>query len=140
MAIKISGDRTKLATSLSEINVIPLVDIMLVLLIIFMITAPMMHTGIEVNLPAAETKTSPAEERLILSITKEKEVYLGKAKVNFDLLEERLKEYYFGKEKKVLFLKADRDVPYGYVVSVLDKIHKAGVETIGLMVEPIIKR
>ncbi|MFQ6082721.1 MAG: ExbD/TolR family protein [Candidatus Aminicenantia bacterium] len=128
--------RRKLSSSLSEINVTPFVDVMLVLLVIFMVTAPMMKSGIEVDLPQAETTTHPAEEGLILTITKDKYIHLEDKVINLFLLEGKLKEYFYGKEKKVVFLKADKEVPYGYVINVLDIIKRAGVEVVGLITTP----
>ncbi len=135
MALKFERERVKLESALSEINMIPLIDIMLVLLIIFMITAPMMHSGIEVNLPKAETRTSPAEERMIITITKDRRIYIENTPVNLQNVEDRLREYFYGKERKVAFIKGDKSVPYGFVISVIDRIKKAGAENVGLIVE-----
>lgn len=135
MSLKFERDRVRLSSALSEINMIPLIDIMLVLLIIFMITAPMMQSGIEVNLPRAETRTSPAEERMIITITKDRKIYIGNNPLSLQNLEDRLREYFYGKEKKVAFIKGDRDVPYGFVISVIDRAKKAGAENVGLIVE-----
>ncbi len=125
----------KLSTNLSEINVTPLVDVMLVLLIIFMVTAPMMQTGITVNLPSAETRTKPSSGGLIITVTKDKYVYMDDKLINIYLLESRLKNYFYNKKKKVVFLKADKDVNYGFVISVMDIIKKSGVETVGMIVD-----
>lgn len=135
MALKFERERVKLESALSEINMIPLIDIMLVLLIIFMITAPMMHSGIEVNLPRAETRASPAEERMIITITKDRRIYIENNPVTLQNVEDRLREYFYGKERKVAFIKGDRDVPYGFVISVIDRVKKAGAENVGLIVE-----
>jgi biopolymer transport protein TolR len=123
-------------TSLSEINVTPLVDVMLVLLIIFMVTAPMLKTGIGVNLPQAETSTAPAEEGLTLTITKDLFIHIEDQPINLFLLEETLKDYFFDRDKKVVFLRGDKDLPYGYVMEIMDIVKKAGVEMIGLISEP----
>ncbi|HDP94464.1 MAG TPA: ExbD/TolR family protein [Candidatus Aminicenantes bacterium] len=125
----------KLRSNLSEINVTPLVDVMLVLLIIFMITAPMMNSGINVNLPAVETRTSPSSGGLVLTVTKERYIYMENSNVNLYLLESRIRSYFAANEKKVVFIRADKDVPYGYVISVLDVIKRAGVETVGMIVD-----
>ncbi len=129
--------RKEIGTSLSEINVTPLVDVMLVLLIIFMVTAPMMQSGIGVNLPQAETNSSPAEEGLTMTITEDRYIHIGESPINIFLLENKLKEYFYGKEKRVVFIRADERLPYGYVINVLDVIKKAGVEVVGLVVKPI---
>jgi biopolymer transport protein TolR len=127
--------RKQIGTSLSEINVTPFVDVMLVLLVIFMVTAPMMQSGIGVNLPQAETQSSPAEEGLIITITKDRFIHVGEAVININLLEKKLQEYFYGKEKKIVFIQGDKDLSYGYFIDVVDNIRKAGIETIGLVAE-----
>ncbi|TET24111.1 MAG: biopolymer transporter ExbD [Candidatus Aminicenantes bacterium] len=128
--------KREIGTSLSEINVTPLVDVMLVLLIIFMVTAPLMQSGIGVNLPQAETVSAPAEEGLTLTITKDRYIHIEDSAINQFLLEQKLKEYFFGKEKKVVFLRADESLNYGFVIHIMDIIKKAGVEALGLVSEP----
>jgi biopolymer transport protein TolR len=125
----------RLTSNLSEINVTPLVDVMLVLLIIFMVTAPMMQSGIEVNLPSAETRSNPSPGGLVLTITKDRYIYMENQIINLFLLESRIKSYFLGKDKKIVFLKADKDVPYGYMIDVMDILKKAGIETVGLIVD-----
>ena len=125
----------EVGTSLSEINVTPLVDVMLVLLIIFMVTAPMMQSGINVNLPKVETKTNPSSGGLVISVTEDRYIYMDDQVVNLYLLESKLKEYFYNKKKKVVFLKADKNLPHGYVTNVMGLLIKAGVETIGIIVE-----
>jgi len=129
--------RRQLGTSLSEINVTPLVDVMLVLLIIFMVTAPMMQQGIGVNLPEAETESMPAEEGLTITITKDRYIHIEDSVINQFLLEQKLKEYFFGKERKIVFLQADKALPYGFVMRILDIVKKADVEVVGLVVQPL---
>jgi len=137
MAFKFrSISKREVGTSLSEINVTPLVDVMLVLLIIFMVTAPMLKTGIGVNLPQAETESAPAEQGLNLTVTKDMYIHIEGSVINRFLLEDRLKQHFFGKEKKVVFLRADRDLDYGYVMEIIDIIKKAGIEVVGLVTEP----
>lgn len=140
MALKVSSPsgskRRQMGTSLSEINVTPFVDVVLVLLIIFMVTAPMMTSGIGINLPQAETETAPAEEGLTLTITKDHYIHVGPTIININLLEKKLKEYFYGKSKKVIYLQADKDLPYGFVVDILDITKKVGIEVIGLVTEP----
>ncbi len=123
-------------TSLSEINVTPLVDVMLVLLIIFMVTAPMMKSGIGVNLPQAETQSAPSEEGLTITITKDRFIHMEDMIINQMLLEEKLKTYFMGQESKVIFLKGDKDLPFGFVIHVMDIINKAGIERIGIITDP----
>lgn len=125
----------RFTTNLSEINVTPLVDVMLVLLIIFMVTTPMMQSGISVNLPSAETRNTPSPGGLVLTVTKDRYIYMENQLINLFLLESRIKSYFVGKDKKIVFLKADKDVPYGYMIDVMDILKKSGVETVGLIVD-----
>ncbi len=129
--------KRRLGTSLSEINVTPFVDVMLVLLVIFMVTAPMIQSGISVNLPQAETESTPAEEGLTLTITKDKYIHIENSVINQFLLEQKLKEYFYGKKKKIIFIRADESLPYGFVMHILDISKKAGVEITGLITRPI---
>jgi len=123
-------------TALSEINVTPFVDVMLVLLVIFMVTAPMMQSGIGVDLPTAETDTAPADEGLPITIKSDQSIYVGDAIININLLENRLSNAFYGKTKRIVFLRADKNVPFGFVIDGLDIVQKLGIETVGLMVQP----
>ena len=127
------GDRG----TMSQINVTPLVDVMLVLLVIFMVTAPMMQQGMQVNLPKAETKALKApEESVIVAIDKGGKVFLNKDEIAAGTLKTRLAGLFSGKSKKEVFLKADRDVPYGEVVKAMAEIKAAGIERLGMVTEP----
>jgi len=138
MALKThSITKRQVGTSLSEINVTPFVDVMLVLLIIFMVTAPMMKSGIGINLPQAETESVPAEEGLNLTISSDRYIHMEEAVINIHLLEGKLREYFYGKEKRIVFIRADKDLPYGFVMSILDITKKANVEIVGLITEPV---
>jgi biopolymer transport protein TolR len=139
MAVKVSNPG-KLSSSLSEINVTPMVDVMLVLLIIFMVTAPMMQSGIQVNLPAAETTGNPSSGGLVLTVTKDHYIYMDNQVINLFLLESRIKNYFIGNQKKIVFIKADKDVNYGYVIDVMDVLKKAGVETVGMIVDQKVEK
>jgi len=132
-----SRGRRQVGTSLSEINITPFVDVMLVLLVIFMVTAPMMQSGIGINLPQAETDSKPAEEGLTLTVTKDQYIHIGENTYNINLLERRLTEYFFNKPKKVVYLQGDKDLPYGFVVRIMDIARKAGAEVVGIITEPV---
>jgi biopolymer transport protein TolR len=132
--------KQRLSSSMSEINVTPLVDVMLVLLIIFMVTAPMMQSGITVNLPSAETRSNPSSGGLVITVTKDHYIYMENKVINLYLLESRVKNYFLNKKKKIVFLKADKDVSYGYVISVMDVLKKSGIETVGMIVDQKDKR
>ncbi len=128
--------RRQLGTALSEINVTPFVDVMLVLLIIFMVTAPMMQSGIGIRLPQAETESSPAEEGLTLTITEDKFIHMENSVINQFLLEQKLREYFYGKEKKIVFIRGDENLPFGFVIRILDITKKAGIEQVGIVTRP----
>jgi biopolymer transport protein ExbD len=102
-----------------------------------MVTAPMMQSGIGINLPQAETDTKPAEEGLTLTVTKDQYVHIGDSTININLLERRLNEYFANRPKKVVYLQADESLPYGVVVRIMDITKKAGVEILGIITEPI---
>lgn len=134
MAFTTSQGRT--ATSLSEINVTPLVDVMLVLLIIFMVTAPMLQTGIDVELPETRNvKDVNPQERIILSISREGLIYYGSDSVSYASIPERLKRD-ARSPKDSIFLRADKDVKWNYIVSVIDQIRGAGFSEIRLVTKP----
>jgi len=136
-ALPSSSRKRQVGTHLSEINVTPFVDVMLVLLVIFMVTAPLMQSGIGINLPQAETDSKPAEEGLTLTVTKDQYVHIGDSTININLLERRLTEYFLNKPKKVVYLQIDKDVPWGVGVRVMDITKKVGIEIIGVLTEPI---
>jgi biopolymer transport protein TolR len=122
---------------LADINVTPLVDVMLVLLIIFMIAAPMLHQGIDVALPQAEARNLPikVEDPLILSIRRDGELFVRESHVDRDELVERLKSELAERPQDTVFLKGDRDVPYGRVVDVLDLLQHGGIVHVGMVTE-----
>ncbi len=122
---------------LSEINITPLVDVMLVLLIIFMITAPMLHQGIEVALPKSEAQVLPTriEDPLVLSINRDGLVYVRDKPVHPTKLVEVLTPMLRGRADQIVFLKGDRDVAYGRVVEVLDTLRRGGIVQVGMVTE-----
>jgi len=123
---------------LADINVTPFVDVMLVLLVIFMVTAPMMQEGIDVNLPQAQGKSLPSKEkRITISITKSNEIFLNERKVEFSLLEDTLKKIYQNRSDREIFLRADQTVPYGFVVKTMGAIKSAGIEQLGMITVPL---
>lgn len=128
------------STSLSEINVTPLVDVMLVLLIIFMVTAPMLKQGVDVDLPEVNAQAVAAnQDDFVVSINEKGEIFLGnEMKVPFTLttVEEKLRTIFTNKEKKELYLHADKNTNYGYIVEVMAACQRAGVERIGMITAP----
>lgn len=122
---------------LADINVTPLVDVMLVLLIIFMIAAPMLHQGVEVALPRAEAQNLPmrVENPLVVSIDREGNVYLQEAQVAAEDLVERVTDQLKARGEDSVFLKGDREVPYGRIIEVLDILHRGGIVRVGMITE-----
>ena len=131
------GNRNGRRSVMAEINVTPLVDVMLVLLIIFMVTAPMMTQGLEVDLPEATTKALPQqEEPLVVTITKEGEVFLKKELMTSEALQERLAAMDQDVKKTGIYLRADKTVAYGVVTSTMADIHAAGFDKLGMITVP----
>jgi biopolymer transport protein TolR len=123
---------------LTEINVTPLVDVMLVLLIIFMVTAPMLQTGVDVDLPQAKAQTIPDDEgKLILTVTKDKRVFLGKMQIPFDDVEKILKGNAKLNADHELYLHADKGLFYGDVVKIMAAVKQAGVDKLGMVTDPL---
>jgi biopolymer transport protein TolR len=123
---------------MSDINVTPLVDVMLVLLIIFMVTAPMMMQGVEVNLPQTTAKSiKTREDPLILTINKKREIFLEDRQIGLNELENKMKSIFKYRRSKELLLRADREVPYGFVIKVIAGVKGAGIDKLGMVTEPI---
>lgn len=124
---------------MSEINVTPFVDVMLVLLIIFMVAAPMMTQGVDVSLPEVTSGSLSQEEEVpfVISINKDGHIYINDFRVAPDKLEAKLMAIFKGKPKQKVFLRADKRVPYGSVVEVMSEIRSAGVQRLGMITEPV---
>ena len=122
---------------LADINVTPLVDVMLVLLIIFMVTAPMLHQGVSVALPRTATTNLPAsvEDPVILSITREGAYYINETPVARGLLRDRLRAFLKTQKGRTVFLKADRALSYGTVVETIDILNRMGIENLGMITD-----
>lgn len=133
MALGTNGDRL-----MSDINVTPFVDVMLVLLVIFMVTAPMMLQGVDISLP--ETTSQPLaakKEHLIITLNKKNQIFINNYEIGLDFLQEKLEKILEGRENREVYLRADKEIPYGFVVLVMSKIKEAGVEKLGMVTEPI---
>jgi biopolymer transport protein TolR len=123
---------------MSDINVTPLVDVMLVLLIIFMVTAPMMMQGVDVSLPQTTSKPLPAEkEHLVITVDRSQQVYINDYKVSLEALQDKLRRIQEGRPDQKVYLRADKGVPYGVVVRVMSEVKNAGVEKLGMVTEPL---
>jgi biopolymer transport protein TolR len=127
----------KFGSALADINVTPLVDVVLVLLIIFMVTAPLMQRGIDVDLPRTDTQTSENEERLIVSVAKDGKIFINDVEIPInDLREQIQKRAVLLKNKNAVFLRADRTLQYGTIMEIMDEIKRSGIPTVGLVTEP----
>lgn len=122
---------------LAEINVIPLVDVVLVLLVIFMVTAPMLYRGMDIKLPTSASNTIKPEIRAVLTIEKDQRLYLDKDPISLAQLERKLRVLKEDHADVSLYLRADRDVSYGVVVQVMDGVKKAGIEKLGMVTDPV---
>ncbi len=130
----------RIGTNLAEINIIPLVDVVLVLLLIFMLTAPMMYRGIDVNLPKASSRPTAVEERLVLTVTKDQSLFLNDRRLPATGLEQALRQAFANRTDKTLYLKADAGLSYGTVVETMDRVRRAGIERLGMVTEPARER
>ncbi len=135
MAFTAKNGRTE--TSLSEINVTPFVDVVLVLLIIFMVTAPVLQSGIEVNVPKTKVVKEISEERLVISITKGQEVYLNNDHVKLDELGPMLRQKIRDPRGQAVYVRADQDVAFGAFATVMSTVKAAGITNVSIVTEPI---
>jgi len=131
------GNRENRSGAMSQINVTPLVDVMLVLLVIFMVTAPMMQQGVQVNLPKTQAKSlATDQETVVVSVDQSGRVFINSSETSHSELAAKLAAIFESRAKKEVFLKADKDVPYGEVVKTMSEIKGAGIERLGMMTEP----
>jgi biopolymer transport protein TolR len=124
-------------SSLSEINIVPLVDVVLVLLIIFMITAPILQSGIEVDLPQTKTVRDMPEARVVVTINRAQTIYLGNEAVNFHDLGSKAASQLHDPQHDPVYVRADKEVPFGVVATVLDTLQQAGIQTVNVVTEPL---
>jgi biopolymer transport protein ExbD/biopolymer transport protein TolR len=124
-------------TSLSEINIVPFVDVVLVLLIIFMITAPILQSGIEVDLPKTRTVKAISENRLVVTIDRAQRIYLGSAPVNIHDLGAKLHSQMQNPQHDAVFLRCDKTVPFGAFATVIDELRQSGIPNVSVVTEPI---
>jgi len=132
-----NSNSTKSRMAMSEINITPMVDVMLVLLIIFMVTTPMMQQGIDIDLPEVSSSGTPTnDEPFVLDIRKNKHLYVGEAELNVAQLSERLTAIFATRKNKQIYLRADRNVDYGLVAETMGEIRAAGISNISLVTLP----
>jgi len=129
--------RGRTETSLSEINVTPFVDVVLVLLIIFMVTAPVLQSGIEVSVPKTRTVKEISEERLVITINSKQEVFLGNDPVNINSLGDQLRQKIRDPRGQSIYVRADQNVPFGVFATVMDAVKATGISNVSIVTEPI---
>jgi len=135
MAFTTPQGRTQ--TSLADINVTPFVDVVLVLLIIFMLTAPILQSGIEVNVPKTRTVKEITEERLVITIDRSQRVYLGNEPININQIGAQLRARLRDPARQSIFLRADQNVPFGAFATVMDAVKQSGITNVSIVTEPI---
>ncbi|HSA93961.1 MAG TPA: biopolymer transporter ExbD [Terriglobales bacterium] len=135
MAFTNAQGRTQ--SSLSDINVTPFVDVVLVLLIIFMITAPVLQSGVEVSVPKTRTVKEISEERLVISIDRKQRVYFGNDAININQVGARLRERVRDPERQSIYVRADENVPFGAFATVMDAVKQAGITNVSIVTEPL---
>ncbi len=135
MAFTTSNGRTQ--TALADINITPLVDVVLVLLIIFMVTAPILQSGIEVNVPKTRTVKEITEERLVITINKDQRVFLGNDAVNINEIATKLRQKIRDPRHQFIFVRADENVPFGAFATVMDAVKQAGITNISIVTQPL---
>ena len=135
MAFTDSNGRTR--SALADINITPLVDVVLVLLIIFMLTAPILQSGIDVAVPKTKTVKEITEERLVISIDKQQRVFLGSDPINVNLIADTLRRKVRDPQRQSIFLRADENVPFGAFATVMDAVKQAGITNVSIVTQPL---
>jgi|SRR5437879_647359 biopolymer transport protein TolR len=135
MAFTTSQGRTQ--SSLADINVTPLVDVVLVLLIIFMLTAPVLQSGIDVNVPKTKTVKEITEERMVITIDRQQRVFLGSDPININQIGDKLRAKLRDPGRQSIFLRSDEDVPFGAFATVMDAVKSAGITNVSIVTQPL---
>ncbi len=135
MAFTNSQGRTQ--SSLADINITPLVDVVLVLLVMFMVTAPILQSGIDVSVPKTKTVKEITEERLVISIDKQQRVFLGNDPININDIPQKLREKIRDPKGQAIFLRADENVPFGAFATVMDAVKQSGITNVSIVTQPL---
>ena len=135
MAFTTSNGRTQ--SSMADINVTPLVDVVLVLLIIFMVTAPVLQSGIEVNVPKTRTVKEITEERVVISINKQQRLFLGNDPININDIKAKLRQKIRDPQHQSIYIRSDEEVPFGVFATVMDAIKGAGITNVSIVTQPL---
>ncbi len=132
-----TNNKGRTQSSLSDINVTPFVDVVLVLLVMFMVTAPILQSGIEVNVPKTRTVKEITEERLVITIDKDQRVYLGNDPVNINEIATRLHAKIRHPEGQSIFVRSDENVPFGAFATVMDAVKRTGITNVSIVTQPL---
>ena len=135
MAFTASNGRTQ--SALADINITPLVDVVLVLLIIFMVTAPVLQSGIDVSVPKTKTVKEITEERMVISINKDQRIFLGNDPININEIGNRLRQRIRDPRQQSIFVRADENVPFGVFATVMDAVKQAGFANVSIVTQPM---
>jgi biopolymer transport protein ExbD/biopolymer transport protein TolR len=137
MSLELSNGGVRNHRALADINITPLVDVVLVLLIIFMVTAPILQSGIEVALPRTKTVKEITEERLVITIDRQQRVFLGNDPVNIHEIGAKLRKKIRDPQNQSIFVRADQDVPFGAFATVMDAVKQAGIGNVSIVTQPL---
>lgn len=137
MATNLSNATARNNRALADINITPLVDVVLVLLIIFMLTAPILQSGIEVAVPKTKTVKQITEERLVITVDRQQRVFLGNDPININEIGDKLRQKIRDPQGQSIFLRADEDVPFGAFATVMDAVKQAGISNVSIVTQPI---
>ena len=132
-----TNNRGRTQSSLSEINITPFVDVVLVLLVMFMVTAPILQSGIEVEVPKTKTVKEITEERLVITIDRDQKVYLGNDPININQIAERLHEKIRDPQGQSIFIRSDENVPFGAFATVMDAVKQTGITNVSIVTQPL---
>src|ERR1700688_2200585 len=135
MAFTSPDGRTQ--TALADINITPLVDVVLVLIIIFMVTAPVLQSGIEVSVPKTRTVKEITEERIVITINKDQRVFLGNDAVNINQIADNIRHRVRDPRSQFIFVRADENVPFGAFATVMDAVKQSGITNVSIVTQPL---
>jgi biopolymer transport protein ExbD/biopolymer transport protein TolR len=135
--VAFTNNRGRTQSSLSEINITPFVDVVLVLLVMFMVTAPILQSGIEVEVPKTKTVKEITEERLVITIDRDQKVYLGNDPININQIAERLHEKIRDPQGQSIFIRSDENVPFGAFATVMDAVKQTGITNVSIVTQPL---
>jgi biopolymer transport protein TolR len=138
--VAFTNNKGRTQSSLSEINITPFVDVVLVLLVMFMVTAPILQSGIEVEVPKTKTVKEITEERLVITIDKDQRVFLGNDAININEISDRLHEKIRDPQGQSVFIRSDENVPFGAFATVMDAVKQTGITNVSIVTQPLITK